>query len=869
MSSSKFAELSAGTCLHCGLRTVAPVCPRCDAETGIADARPTSSDTVRVGFVGRGGSASPTIWIVTSSDSTQYTSAGRVLPVDEATPKGFVSVQGIESVRCETAAALAVSDRGLVDGLGGGPLETALIAHRLAGGEHAGRVASQSHARRSACELAGAGCRRPIGLLPLSAGEIAWWSALAALRAGQRDEAVAHLAELPPVGYDVAVVILRWAAERWVGDAAAKAKFLVERRLQGTPSQRLGKVSLACGSSPIEQFLLDPDHADRSSLSVRPDSAPSVTRALALSAVPIDGQLSVGSTVSAAVLDDLIDLDVPIDPSTLSADQRRQMLARTRPDALTDAEVAAMHLDFERDRRTVINGSFEDLDMATTDAHIRAIVRLHTDSTVTAELRTIDPGLCDQLAVFLAKPSAATLTVDLVRDPSLWSLLARRLDVPVSSWPADPGSPTQPFVGWIALRATFARLTAGDWAAAARTGEHAIRLAADEVQRREAINCVAFALWQHGDRDAAAATIRSASGVDISRAAVAGGQVGPADVATAINHALIVASGDDSTAAAELGRLIDIGGTTELGAAAAMHTLRRWTSDDLPWTSRSARPPAALISAMRDVVVQTTDLALVRALLAYLSNVDRDWVARSANLAQSSVRSTSDVRVYQARATGPREFVDALTYALRSSDPPAWVSAERDAAIAIAVRRVFDDDGSSALFALFTIERSMPVTADQRAALAPLAVLAVCAQSDSDEAPPEDGYRQLLVDADIHYRDRPCPLHVRHLLAAAWEQLGHQHAVHIQRRVARMHRSTENIVDQAARQGRQRRSAHLAELAMEPILHDAELAVEAINEFRAHVASTPVAGEFDDVMATIGDIRRRAEQLRRGRFDDR
>lgn len=856
-------------CLHCGLRTIASVCPRCAVETGIADARPTSSGTVRVGFVGRGGSASPTVWIVTGNDSTQYTSAGRVLPVEESTPKGFVSVEGIESIRCESAAALAVCDRGLMEGLGGGPLAVALVAHRLASATDAGRATSQPHARRTACELAGAGCRRPIALLPLSAGEIAWWSALAALRAGERDEAVAHLGELPPGGYDVAAVVLRWATERWVGDAAAKAKFLVERRLQGTPSQRLGKVSLACGSSPIEQFLLDPDHADRSLLSVRRESAPSVARALALSGVAIDGQLAVGASVSAAVLDDLIDLDVPMDPSTLSADQRRQMLARTRPDALTDTEVAALQLDFERDRRAVVNGSFEDLDVARADAHIRAIVRLHTDSIVTEELRAIDPGLCDQLVAFLAKPAAATLTLDLVRDPSLWSLLARRLDVPVSSWPADPGSPTQPFVGWIALRATFARLTAGDWAAAALTGEHAIRLASDDVQRREAINCVAFALWQHGDRDAAASTISSAGGADVSRAAIAAGQLAPADVAMAINHALIAASGDDSAAAAELGRLIDIGGTTELGAAAAMHTLRRWHSDDLPWTSRSPRPPAALISAIRSVVVQSSDLPLVRALLAYLSNVDRDWVARSVSLAPSTVRSTADVRIYQARATGPREFVDALTYALRSSDPPAWVFAERDAAIAIAVRRVFDDDGSSALFALFAIERSMPVTADQRAAIAPLAVLAVCAQSDADEAPPADGYRQLLVDADIHYRDRPCPLHVRHLLAAAWEQLGHQHAVHIQRRVGRMHRSTENIVDQASRQGRQRRSAHLAELAMEPILHDADLVVEAINEFRDHVSSTPVALEFDDLMAMIGDIRRRAEQLRRGRFDER
>jgi hypothetical protein len=825
-----------------------------------------SSGTVRVGFVGRGGRAAPTIWIVTAADSTQYTATGRVVPITESTPKGFVNVEGLESIHCEVAAALAVCDRNLVEGLGGGALQPSLITHRLG---VAGDASVLARARRTACELAGAGSRSSIALLPLTAGEISWWSALAALRAGERDDVVTHLAELPVGGYDVAAVILRWAADRWVGDAAAKAKFLVERRLQGTPTQRLGRVTLACGSSPVEQFLLDPDHGDRTQLAGKRDTAPSVMRALALSGVEVDGQLQVGPTVSAAALDDLIDLEVPLDPTSLSDDQRRQVLARTRPDGLTDAEVAALQLDFERDRRRVVSGAFDELDMATADPHVRAIVRLHRDSTVTDELRAIDPRLCDQLVAFLAKPSASTLTVDLVRDPSLWSLLARRLDVPVSSWPADPGSPTQPFVGWLALRATFARLTAGDWVAAARTGGHAVRLAADEDQRREATNCVAFALWQHGDRAEAATTIGSAAGAATIAVASAADRADPAEVAVAINHALIVASGGDDAGGAELARLIEIGGTGELASAAAVHAAHRWSSADLPWTWQSRRPPAPLIEALRDFVLRSTDLPVVRIVLAHLSNVDRDWVSRPANLSQSSVRSSPEVRVYQARATGPREFVDSLTFVLRSANPPSWAAVERDAAVAVAVRSVFDDDGSCALLALFAIERTMPVTADQAAALAPLAVLAVCAQADPADPPPADGYRQLLVDAEIYFRDRPCPMHIRHLLAAAWERLSHQHALHLQRLVTRMERSSENIISQASRQGRHRRNAQLAELAMEPILHDAALVTEAIAEFRTHVASTPVAAEFDAMLATIDGIRVRANQLRRGRFDDR
>ena len=874
MSSGKFAELSAGTCLHCGLRTLAAICPRCETETGLADPRPVVAGTVRVGYLGRGGRASPTVWITTDDDSTLYTATGRVVAADTSSlkgfarlAKGFVSVEGFDALHCEVAAGLASCERQVIEGIAAESLSATLIEHRL-GTSHGivGARVDLARARRTACELAGAGCRASIALLPLSASEIQWWSALAALRSAERDEVVVHLGELPNSGYDVAAVILRWAADRWVGDAAAKAKFLVERRLQGTPSQRLTKVSLACGSSPLEQFLLDPQSIDRSSLSGRGDASPSVARALALTGHGIDGQLQVGPLVSSAALDDLIDLDVPLDPTSLSDDQRRQVLARTRPDALTDAEVTMMHLDFERDRRAVLAGAYDDIDIAHADPHVRAVVRLQSDSTVSAELRAVDPALCDQLAAFLHKPSMATLTVDLVRDPSLWSLLARRLDVPVASWPADPGSPKQPFVGWIALRATFARLTAGDWVAAVGAGEHALRLAADESQRREAANAVAFALWQQGDRASAVTAIRSVSAATITRGSIAAAQIEAPDIALTINHTLIAASADDDTAAGELARMIDIGGTGEIAGAAVMAAIRRWSVDELPWTARPRRLPEPLVLALRNFAVHSDEPAVIRALLSHLSNVDREWVARPANMTQSPLRSTTDVRIYQARAAGPREYVDALTYALRSSNPPAWLLGERDQAIAVAMRRVFDDDGSSALFALFSVERSLPVMSDQRASLATLAVLAACAQADPADPPLDESYRRLLADAEVHFRDAPAALHQRHLLAAAWEQLAVHHAAHFRRLVAKMQRSSENIVDQAARQGR-RRNGQLAELAMEPILHDAAIVGDSIAEFRAHVTSTPVAVELDAMSAALDDVRSRAEQLRRGRFE--
>jgi hypothetical protein len=183
----------------------------------------------------------------------------------------------------------------------------------------------------------------------------------------------------------------------------------------------------------------------------------------------------------------------------------------------------------------------------------------------------------------------------------------------------------------------------------------------------------------------------------------------------------------------------------------------------------------------------------------------------------------------------------------------------------ITVREVFKDDGSSALFALFALERSMPLTADQTAALSLLAVFAACAQAEADGAPLDEGFRTLLEDADALYQLAPPSMHLRHLLVAAWERMAGHSCARFTRQIAKMARACDNIVEQTARQGR-RRNQELAELAVMPIMRDAEELAEVIDEFRAHVVSTPVVAELDALSASLVDIQRQAANIRRGRY---
>jgi hypothetical protein len=187
---------------------------------------------------------------------------------------------------------------------------------------------------------------------------------------------------------------------------------------------------------------------------------------------------------------------------------------------------------------------------------------------------------------------------------------------------------------------------------------------------------------------------------------------------------------------------------------------------------------------------------------------------------------------------------------------PGWVETERDRAVEIAARHVFDDDGSSALFALFAVQRKMPVSADHRALLAPLAVLAVSEQTEPGTDPPPDVYLQLLAEADAHWVDlRPSP-HLLQVMDAAWERLATCHVRFLELVIERMVRAVEDLDRRLRRDPRQRRNVGALRDSLEPILDDAIAADDVLSEFRPHVTGTPIAREIDDLLRTVRDIRR-------------
>ncbi|CAB4549122.1 MAG: hypothetical protein F2534_04935 [Actinobacteria bacterium] len=845
MTQDVFAELHGATCLHCGHRTTADVCPRCQHDTVVGPPVTVGPQTVRIGWIGRGGAAAAALWLSSDAGDVLVTTDGRKVDTTPTAPTGFVAVEGLTSLRSDVAAALVACRSEALLGWGGSAIEPTLITHRFG----VDPAIDLPAARRAACELAIAGCPEAVALLPLSPGEVSWWTALGHLRLGDRDAAVRTMGELPLDGYAVITVVLRWASQRWVGDAASAARFLLGKRVHGSATQRLAQVSVACGITPLARFLLEPDKELPEQLRHVGGASPSVARALALRGAQLAEPLDVGPNVSLSVLDDLIDLGTPLDPATLSDEQRRHVVARTRPEALSDDDVDQLGLGAERDRRRLAAGRFDEIDAALAGPHVRGIVHLVESGSVDDDLRSVDPVRAEHLATFLESPTAAHLTDELVADTSLWPLLAARLDVPLWTWGTDLDHATQRFVGWYALRATFDHLVVGAWEAALETGHHAHRLAADDHQRRDALNLIAFAHWQRGDGEAARDTLLSAIG-------------GTDDVPLRVNLAIVASSLDPESAALELARLVRESSSPELRCAAAMRAVHLWSTDDLPWTVRRHRPvPPALIDALRELVVEPVDPGVLRAILGLQSNLDRDWLARPAHLAASPHRQSLELKVFQARATGPREFVDALTFVLRSASPPEWVFAERDRTVETAARHVFDDDGSSALFALFAVQRKMPVTPEQQALLAPLAVLAVSAQTERGDDPPPDSYLTLLAEADTHWLETRPTAHVRTVMDVAWERLATCHVRFLEIVIDKMVRAVEDLDRRLRRDPRLRKNAALLRTQLEPILDDAIAADDVLSEFRPHVTGAPIAREIDDLLRIVRDIRRASMRM--------
>jgi hypothetical protein len=841
-----FVDLHGATCLHCGHRTAAAVCPRCDVITAVGPAVPVDTSTIRVGYIGRGGTAAPALWVAAASATTGggssiYVADGRVLDPASTDHIGFVGVEGLESIRCDVAAALVTA---AVDVWDSGPtsqLEANLIADRLGG--------DVARARRTACELAAAGRPASISSLPLSRSEVTWWTGLAYLRCGQRAEAVAMFSELPVNGYAVVAQMLRWASERWVGDAASTARFVLGRRLQGTPTRRLTLVSIACGATALEKFLLDPSAPLPDSLRSVPKIKPTIARALALRGATIAGALDVGPSIGHVVLDDLIDLGTALDQSTMSVEQIRQLVSRTHPESLSDHDVDVLELHFERDRRRLQRGRLDDIDVTRCDPHVRGVVTLLTDGAVTDELHRIDPPRARRLEDFLAAPSVANLSADLISDPSLWELIADHLDVPLWNWNTDLEPAMQCFAGWLALRACFGHLVTGDWAEALEAGQHAHRLAGNDAQRREALNLTAFAHWQVDDAEAARDTLVAAIG-------------GADDVTLQVNLAIVTSSLDEASAATQLAGLIRDSASAELRAAAAMRAVHLFGADDLPWTAqRTNILPTALTAGLREYVVGPIDLGVFRSILGLQSNLDRQWLAHPANLSASPHRTTIEARVYQSRAAGPREFVEALGSALKSGHPAAWATLERDRAIEIAARCVFDDDGSSALFALFAVQRKLPIEPAQRVLLAPLAVLAICEQNDDEDGPPADIYTRLLADAESSRRDIRTSPRIDHLMNVAWDRLAQAHVRYLDGVVERMRRAVSDLERRVRIDARSRRNVQGLRSALEPIIDDAVAADDVLSEFRPHVSGTLVGRDIDDLLYTVREIRRTAMRM--------
>jgi hypothetical protein len=491
--------LTAGTCPHCGV----PV--------GMAPPEPVDDGTIAVGFIGSGrGSRAAIVVAEATGGATLVTENGIVRKITGRQVRHFTPVRGLSALTNRIAAALVSLEHLPLPVLTGSEAARQTLVSNLVDG----RV---EVARRVASDLAAAGVAKPMALLPLSASEIAWWSALADIRVQRFDSAIEHLTGLPPGAYPSAVGLLVLCTAAPIAATSRRARSALERRLLAVdPRSALGGAAAVSGQrSPLIDWLERPEPFGAIvDIPVEvPSLAIGVLRALAGAGDRAE-PLKLPSKLPASVIDDVVDQGFRIaDESLRQLDRERvaYLAARTDPSTLTDEEVDLLDVEAERDRRTLLAGRIPDPTPERPDSPligaIRRLVASHKSSEV---LRHAAGPMADSLAAFLAAPDAERLVPQITDDDSVWGLLERTITDEAFTWEPPTGSSARQFLTWAALRRCQRALWANDWHAALAIAKHALRLADHPRMRIEANNFIAVANWLLGKDQAARETLLNA-----------------------------------------------------------------------------------------------------------------------------------------------------------------------------------------------------------------------------------------------------------------------------------------------------------------------------------------------------------------------
>lgn len=477
--------------------------------------------------------------------------------------------------------------------------------------------------RALASEALAHGWRDTFNEVELTPSEKAWLSAHEAAAYGDVQELARQLDLLPAAGYQARVGLLIPYLDVVLAQPPAWLPLLESWTEAGLPGAR-ELVGLVAGgwveAVPAGIVLLRATgRADAAALwqaalevvvgdqpKPPPPGATSVAWSAAARAVQgrsgmrLDNDLSDLSALALPVLDDLVDAGALVATSqldTLPLEPRRHLLARLAPERLDESALVALEHHAELARRAFLGRDRAALSRLPDTAdvvHYRALLEVVAGGMPNEQ--QLRPGVVALLSE--ARQAQAALREGLVQvpppavlqDPSVWVLLEQDArDGRVALGHVDRAQ-FPDFAVWSDVQHLLGLAWQARWPEVERLGR-AVAAAATEVRhRQEALNLMAFALYQQGRNHEALTLLDRALAERPTEALL-------------VNSTLVAVEGDPAGSLAYFARLLQELTTIDLKRSALSRAIEIW--DGLP----DPDLPPQLLPALREVLTAPCPVA--------------------------------------------------------------------------------------------------------------------------------------------------------------------------------------------------------------------------------------------------------------------
>lgn len=427
---------------------------------------------------------------------------------------------------------------------------------------------------------------------------------------------------------------------------------------------------------------------------------------------------------SESLADDLIDQGSHIsDASTATEPVELYLVARANVDDLDTHQLETIGHEWELARRAYSKTGDATLDtLAEGPAadHYRALDALRNGDTTSGENLHHPDG---PLLATVTTLSTGILNDDALQDPTTWPIIGELITADAAARFPEAGAQWN-------LQDAYAALHQWDWDQASSRARAVLKYADTEVLRDEALNVMAFCLYQNSEDDAAIQALEKALEGDYSANLQA-------------NIGIVAEHLNPEAAARHLGELADEAPTTELRLAAVRRAFGIWNTNRPVWEEDDdeVELPDRLRSVLRRVATEGTNPEDHREIIKILANTDSTWLSDTANTSRSPHADTWDHKVYVARASSdPTKFIDALTEAIKAKPNESWIVEERDMFVEAMSRLIFDSPESvgPAMWAFAAIDRGLPMEPREQVILTAGALFQIFRQLVSEESLPAD-----------------------------------------------------------------------------------------------------------------------------------